>query len=214
MKLINSSLPILSALLLVSASCTHSTSSYRSKAQDSIILNLPVQSEASGYEQRAIELTNRERKRRGLQPVRFNAQLQHAARRHSAAMAKHGYVGHKEPGVSSNLIKRVKASGYRAGSVRENVYGPDVSFSAIDHDILTPEEAVRQWIASPGHRKNLLSENVTDIGIGYVSGYWTQVLARPDSFNAMKREAEAEARLPRVRSSEPPVAKPFMWRNL
>ena len=173
-------------------------------------LNLPSTSAQAGYEQQAIKLTNRERKRRGLQPVRFNSQLQHAARRHSRAMAKYGYVSHKEPGLSDNLLKRAKRSGYDAGSVRENVYGPDITRPAIDYAMLTPDESVRQWVASPSHRKNLLSEYVTDIGIGYVDGYWTQILARPSSWSAMKREAKSEAYLPHLRSSQPPETKPFM----
>jgi|MDTC01.3.fsa_nt_gb uncharacterized protein YkwD len=59
-------------------------------------------------------------------------------------MAKYGYVSHKEPGLSDNLLKRAKHSGYDADSVRENVYGPDITRPAIDYAMLTPDESVRQ----------------------------------------------------------------------
>ncbi len=34
----------------------------------------------------------------------------------------------------------------------------------------TPEAVVAGWMASPGHRANILSPNFTEIGVGLVSG--------------------------------------------
>ena len=40
----------------------------------------------------------------------------------------------------------------------------------------TPEEVVKAWMNSEGHRKNILSPNYNYIGVGYVAqgNYWTQ----------------------------------------
>lgn len=39
-----------------------------------------------------------------------------------------------------------------------------------------PQEVVKAWMNSPGHRANLLNANFTHIGVGYVKtgNYWTQ----------------------------------------
>ncbi|MFP3338704.1 CAP domain-containing protein, partial [Micrococcus sp. SIMBA_131] len=44
----------------------------------------------------------------------------------------------------------------------------------------TPEEVVKAWMNSEGHRKNILNPGYTEIGVGYISGgsyghYWTQM---------------------------------------
>ncbi|MFC9275224.1 CAP domain-containing protein, partial [Bacillus spizizenii] len=40
----------------------------------------------------------------------------------------------------------------------------------------TPEEVVKAWMNSEGHRKNILNPNFTHIGVGYVESgsIWTQ----------------------------------------
>jgi uncharacterized protein YkwD len=45
-----------------------------------------------------------------------------------------------------------------------------------------PESVMSSWMSSDGHRNNILSERSTEIGIGYVDGYWVQVFGRgPDN---------------------------------
>jgi uncharacterized protein YkwD len=44
----------------------------------------------------------------------------------------------------------------------------------------TPESVVAGWMASPGHRENILSAQFTEIGVGMANGggsygmYWTE----------------------------------------
>lgn len=71
---------------------------------------------------------------------------------------------------------RISAAGYSWSSYAENIaagYG-------------SPADVVAGWMDSPGHRANILSTNVTEIGIGYVyvasspyGVYWTAVFASP-----------------------------------
>ena len=41
----------------------------------------------------------------------------------------------------------------------------------------TPEQVVKAWMNSSGHRANILNKNYTHIGVGYVKDghYWTQM---------------------------------------
>lgn len=40
----------------------------------------------------------------------------------------------------------------------------------------TPEEVVKAWMNSQGHRENIMNPSFTHIGVGYVESgnYWTQ----------------------------------------
>lgn len=42
--------------------------------------------------------------------------------------------------------------------------------------IKTPEKVVDAWMNSPGHRKNIMNPQYSQIGVGYVSSgnYWSQ----------------------------------------
>lgn len=44
----------------------------------------------------------------------------------------------------------------------------------------TPEEVVRAWMNSEGHRANILNGNYTHIGVGFEQNgnYWTQMFIR------------------------------------
>lgn len=47
----------------------------------------------------------------------------------------------------------------------------------IAHEQPTPQEVVNAWMGSEEHRENILNENFTHIGVGYVANgdYWTQM---------------------------------------
>ncbi len=38
----------------------------------------------------------------------------------------------------------------------------------------TPQEVMKSWMNSSGHRKNIMSANFTKIGVGYYNGEWVQ----------------------------------------
>ena len=66
------------------------------------------------------------------------------------------------------------AAGYRYRKVAENI-------AAGQRDAA---EVVRGWMNSPGHRANILDAELTQIGVGLVSGgpygtTWTQVFGTP-----------------------------------
>jgi uncharacterized protein YkwD len=115
---------------------------------------------------------NAERESRGLAPMRYDERLALAAQRHSQDQARQGRMSHTGSD-GSTLAGRIDDVGYLWRSVAENVAVgyPDV------------ESVMAGWLASDGHRRNILSANV-DLGVGLAFGtdgrpYWTQVFASP-----------------------------------
>jgi uncharacterized protein YkwD len=114
----------------------------------------------SAEEARILDLVNRERTKAGLTPLKLSGRLAVAARGHSYDMALRHYFSHQSAdGVSAE--QRIRGSGIDYDDMAENIYMDDLP------DItLIPERAVKAWLNSPGHRKNMLSANLTETGIG------------------------------------------------
>ena len=123
-------------------------------------------------EQSVIDRTNAERKVAGLRPLAEHPQLAEAARRHAADMARHDVMDHKLDGRMP--ADRVRTAGFEYRAVGEN----------IAHKQPTPKMAVDDWMKSPEHRRNLLGEQFTHIGVGMATNakgepYWVQVFGTP-----------------------------------
>lgn len=114
------------------------------------------------------QLTNQVRAKYRLRPLRFNCRLYNAAQRHTIDMVNSNRISHRGSDGSS-VGSRVKRSGYKFSAVAENVAQGQ----------RTPSQVVNSWMNSPGHRRNILNPQYTDIGVGYANNYWTQVFAKP-----------------------------------
>lgn len=114
--------------------------------------------------QRVLDLSNAERARAGVPPLRLNAQLMAAAQTHTNLMVQRNQLSHQLPGEPS-LGDRVSQTGYRWSGVAEN----------IAQGQQTPEAVLQSWMNSTGHRNNLLNPNYRDLGVGFANNYWTQV---------------------------------------
>ena len=97
-------------------------------------------------------------------PLVWNDRLETAATRHTADMADHEHFDHtgtdgSEPG------ERATRAGYSWRVVGENIARgqPDV------------EEVVSDWLASPGHCRNLMDSRFAEMGAAEQGAYWTQV---------------------------------------
>lgn len=119
----------------------------------------------SAYEQKVVDLTNQERANNGLPALKVDLTLSKMAHEKSRDMSANGYFSHTSPTYGSpfDMMKKYGISYRYAG---ENI--------AMGQR--TPEEVVKAWMNSEGHRKNILSPNFNYIGVGYVSqgNYWTQ----------------------------------------
>lgn len=130
----------------------------------------PVQHFRDDYEQRVVELVNKERSKENLPPLQVSASLQESARVRAKEVVKSW--GHDRPdGKSfSSVIKLsycIACENLAAGQS-------------------TPEAVVKGWMNSPGHAKNIMNPKVTHIGVAcyYDSSskykyYWGQLFIAP-----------------------------------
>ena len=130
-------------------------------------INIPSISESVvAYESEVVRLVNEIRIQNGLKPLSQDWQLSRVARYKSQDMKDLGYFSHTSPTYGSPF-DMMKSFGISYMSAGEN----------IARGYRSPEEVVRAWMNSPGHRANILNASFTHIGVGYVSSgnHWTQM---------------------------------------
>ncbi|MFG2934602.1 CAP domain-containing protein [Streptomyces sp. NPDC048282] len=123
---------------------------------------------ASGVVARVVALVNAERGKVGCSALTVNTTLSKVAQAHSADMALHQNMSHTGSDGSSPG-DRITGAGYTWSTYGENVaYG-----------YATPEQVMAAWMASPGHKANILNCAFKEIGVGLAQpgGYWTQDFA-------------------------------------
>jgi uncharacterized protein YkwD len=127
----------------------------------------PVANEQEA-EERMLRLVNDDREDHGLPPLQIDQRVAKVARAHSTEMHDTGVVAHVSP-TTGSAADRVKAANIGTSVVLENV--------ARAYGVGEAEEGLMN---SPGHRANLLSKQVTHIGIGIVFG--DEVAGRREMF--------------------------------
>jgi uncharacterized protein YkwD len=119
----------------------------------------------------AARLLNADRGRFGLPPLQRDADLDAIARAHSEDMRSRGFVGHVSP-TTGGPSDRIKAAGWKAAISAENV--------ALNRSLWDAEAGL---LRSLGHRRNILSSQLTHVGLGAVrqgpNWYVTQLFALP-----------------------------------
>ena len=108
-------------------------------------------------------------------PLRLNTLLGDAALEHAQDMLRFNYFDHTGHDGSSPA-ERVAATSYRYRIAGENLAsGPE-----------TPLEAVRGWMASPGHCQNIMDDRFTELGVAFAASHsgaprilWAQEFAAP-----------------------------------
>ncbi len=107
---------------------------------------------------------NRVRQGHGLKPLRRSRPLAAAADAHSRAMGAHGFFAHESRDGSAfwTRVSRFYGSGgYGSWSVGENLLWSTPGLDAA--------RALELWMASPGHRKNILTARWREIGLSAVT---------------------------------------------
>ncbi|MDF2379699.1 MAG: CAP domain-containing protein [Candidatus Gracilibacteria bacterium] len=125
------------------------------------------------FRNEVIELTNQERLKEGLTPLRYNKKLETSAQLHTDDMEKNDYFAHasidgREP------FNRIEDAGYlepfheckcsKSYTVGENIAKGQT----------TPEQVMKDWMNSPDHKENILNPDYDEIGIGISGNYWGQ----------------------------------------
>jgi len=132
----------------------------------------PAEALHEAYAERVLDLLNAERREAGLRRLRRDRRAERAALAHAEDMAEREFFSHTCP---DGTVPRDRAEEARARFERvgENIAAGQP----------TPEEVMRSWMASPGHRENILREEYTHVGVGLAWGrhqgrralYWVQV---------------------------------------
>lgn len=136
-------------------------------------VNIPAAAPLKSVEDEIIRLVNVERSRNGLPSLTANWQASRVARIKSQDMINNNYFSHTSP-IYGSPFKMLESYGLRFSSAAENIaYGQR-----------TAQEVMNSWMNSPGHRANILSRTVTQIGVGVAKKsngtlYFTQLFLKP-----------------------------------
>jgi uncharacterized protein YkwD len=123
---------------------------------------MPAQAGHDPLVEATLCLLNDQRDRRGLPPLRANDRLSDAAQRHARDMARRNYFSHDSRSGAS-FIDRIRRTGYLDGA-RSWIAAENIAWGT--GRFATPKAIVKSWMDSPGHRANILSSSLREIGIG------------------------------------------------
>jgi uncharacterized protein YkwD len=126
---------------------------------------LPAADNLAVVGQATLCLLNVQRAASGVRPLTENAKLTNASAGYSQRMVDEAFFAHEAPD-GDTLVDRLTGAGYAVDDalvVGENIgWGQGALSSA--------RAMVQAWMASPGHRANLLSDDYTEVGLGVVLG--------------------------------------------
>ena len=107
--------------------------------------------------QSVLASVNAVRAKAGCGPLKLNKQLMTTAESHARNMAEQNFFGHRDRN-GKGFPTRVRATGYRVSLAAENLAAGQK----------TPDQAVKAWLGSPGHRKNIMNCKFRQTGIAMV----------------------------------------------
>ncbi|MFZ1036920.1 MAG: CAP domain-containing protein, partial [Smithella sp.] len=107
-----------------------------------------------------ITLTNNARVQSGLPPLKENQILDAIAESRANDMLEKQYFAHVSP-TGQQVSDMAQSAGYRYEVIAENIGSGD---------FYTNQKIIDNWMQSPGHRRNILSAEVEDIGAAVLKG--------------------------------------------
>jgi uncharacterized protein YkwD len=113
---------------------------------------------ARAYQSALVSAINGARAANGLAPLRVDARFTNAAKDQSSYLASVGVLDHSGADGSSVFV-RLSQQGFHGRMVGENLAAG-----------MGPSATVQAWLASPGHRMNLLAPQFHLLGVGVVMG--------------------------------------------
>lgn len=114
--------------------------------------------DVSAEEQQMLDLVNKARADAGLGPLAFDKELQKVARLKAKDMVDNNYFSHQSPTYGSPF-DMMRQFGITFKTAGENIAGNQTVKGAFD-----------AWMASEGHRANILNGKFNYTGIGIVAG--------------------------------------------
>jgi uncharacterized protein YkwD len=123
-------------------------------------------SSLSSVRARILELVNQARKDNGLPALQKESHLEQAAQKHAEDMKKRNYFSHNTP-EGKTPTDQIRDAGYPLN-------GRWYTGQNIAEGQRSAEEVMKDWMNSSGHRKNILSKNFREIGVGFYQNVWVQ----------------------------------------
>ncbi len=118
----------------------------------------------SELERTIFRFTNEVRQRNGVPPLTWENSLREVARAHSADMLVRNYFSHVNPEGRSPHDRIIAGSRFPLSMTGENIWTGTGRQPGDTRQLA--RIIVDNWMSSPGHRKNLLHPEFTDIGLG------------------------------------------------
>ena len=118
-------------------------------------------------------------------PLRWNSKLALAAKIHSNDLAESNTFSHTGSGESSDIVAQLDHPGTGSTMQERIEYTGYTEWTYLGENIAggqsTVQEVIDAWIGSPGHCRNLMREEFTEVGMTRVNNtnskyksYWTQ----------------------------------------
>lgn len=119
-----------------------------------------------------LRLVNQERKKQGLNELVLNHTLNGIATKKAEDMRDNNYFSHQSARYGSPF-EMLQSFGVKYSSAGENIAAGQK----------TAQQVMNDWMNSSGHRANILNNNYTELGVGYVEGgtygtYWVQLFVK------------------------------------
>ncbi|CAA6830015.1 MAG: Secretion protein [uncultured Aureispira sp.] len=139
-----------------------------------------ISSSNESFEQELLTLVNKERAKRRRKPLVLNESLTNAARYHAMDMAVDSYFEHDSKDQRKNGSHKKICSVFERMDrfVKEGVFAKSENIAVGNQ---SPEEVMRAWMLSKGHRVNILDKDTKYIGLAYIyvegskwGGHWVQ----------------------------------------
>lgn len=154
--------PAVAAPLHVGASEAQAASSCR--YADTV----PTSSKTLRQAQRAtLCLVNRERRARGLRGLTRSKTLDRASRQYAKSMVRQRFFAHVSP-AGRTLTQRIRKQSSYLHRARGYLVGENLAWGSGSR--ATPRRTVASWMASPGHRANILNGRFRHLGVGLSTG--------------------------------------------
>lgn len=118
-------------------------------------------------EEAVLRLVNEERSRANLKPLTLSTKLTSLAEMKSEDMNDKNYFSHTSP-TYGDPFTMIQHYGVNYRSAGENIAKGQT----------TAKQVMNDWMASSGHRANILG-NYTQIGVGYYNKHWVQIFITP-----------------------------------
>ena len=127
------------------------------------------QSAPSAEAEAVLKLVNEERAKAGLKPLKMSEELRSIANLKARDMAENNYFDHTSK-TYGTPFQMLQDFGVHYSAAGENIAAGQQ----------TPEEVMKSWMNSSGHRANILNANFDTLGVGVYKGgsygiYWTQL---------------------------------------